>query len=213
MKKLIQITAVVVWLLIIFCFYKLDILSGDMNNIITVANANSAYKVIIFIILSTVRITAFIPSAVFMILGGMMFSPVRAFLYTAISVFLSEAVLYVASRTFIGEQLKKRLEGKYSKLYKMIDKNNVRILALGVLCPVAPSDVVCFLAASTNLGFKKFIITVLLANMPMMLLYSFLGDSFLSNSSNSMVIAAIVILIGAYCFYIWNKEQRKYKLA
>lgn len=46
-----------------------------------------------------------------------------------------------------------RIKQKYHKIYNMVKKNNVQILALGVSLLVVPSDIVCFLSVLSGIRF------------------------------------------------------------
>ncbi|MBL4930401.1 TVP38/TMEM64 family protein [Clostridium paridis] len=148
-----------------------------------------------------------------MILGGVIFNPWEGFILTLISIILSETAIYFISKIFLGSSLQCYLIKKYPKLYKLLLKSNVKILSIGILCPIAPSDIACFLASSTGLSYRNFIITIIISNMPMMLLYSFLGNSVLSSVWYSLFIILIIIIICCYSTYLWKKAQKQHQLA
>lgn len=211
MKKISKFLVIAVWATLIYIFYKLNLLNGDMDNLNKFLDSFGSYKIVLFITLSTIRVAALIPSVAFMILGGIMFNPLEAFVLTLISVILSESIIYAASKALVSSSIQSYLVNKYPKLYNLLLKNSTRILAIGILCPVAPSDVACFLASSAGLSYRKFIFTVVLANMPLMLLYSFLGGSILSPNNNTIVTGGIILIITIYSMWLWNKEQKQYK--
>lgn len=212
MKRISKFVIIGIWIAIIYILYKLNLLTGNKDKLVEVFCEFGDYKELVFVVLSSLRVVVLIPSAVFMILGGIIFNPLEGILLTLISVILSETIVYLTSKVLIGSNIQNYLVNKYPKLYELLLKNNMRILAIGILCPVAPSDVACFLAKSTGIDYKKFILTVVLSNTPMMILYGFLGDSFLSSNSNTMMILAIIIMISIYSLYLWNKEHKMQKL-
>lgn len=212
MKRISKFVIIGIWIAIIYILYKLNLLTGNKDKLVEVFCEFGDYKELVFVALSSLRVVVLIPSAVFMILGGIIFNPLEGILLTLISVILSETIVYLTSKVLIGSNIQNYLVNKYPKLYELLLKNNMRILAIGILCPVAPSDVACFLAKSTGIDYKKFILTVVLSNTPMMILYGFLGDSFLSSNSNTMMILAIIIMISIYSLYLWNKEHKMQKL-
>jgi uncharacterized membrane protein YdjX (TVP38/TMEM64 family) len=212
MKKLGKVLIIVVWVAIIYAFFKLNLLNGDMNKLSDFLKNHGEYKTLLFIALSTFRVLALIPSAVFMILGGIMFTPMQGFFLTLISVILSETIIFILSKVMLAAKVQEYLVNKYPKVYKLLLRNNTRILALGILCPLAPSDVACFLASSTGIKYGKFMVTVVIANIPMAILYSFLGDSVTSSLNNSLIIGSIVLVISCYSIYLWNREQKQYKI-
>lgn len=213
MKKTSKFLVIAIWITLIYILFKLDLLTSNMDNLNKFFNNYGGYKELIFIVISSLRIIAIIPSAVFMIIGGMMFNPMEGFALTLVSVILSETIVYKTSQILINSSLQNHIVNKYPKLYKLLLRNNIKILAIGIICPIAPSDVACFLASSTGLNYTKFILTVIIANSPMMILYSFLGNSARSFANNRIIIAAFIVIISIYSIYLWNKEQSEQRLA
>jgi uncharacterized membrane protein YdjX (TVP38/TMEM64 family) len=212
MRRISKFLVVAIWTAFIYILFRLNLLTGNINNLNQFFNSSGNYKELLFIALSSLRIVAFIPSAVFMILGGMLFNPFEGVALTLISVVLSETIVYITSKILVSSQIKKQLINKYPRLYELLLKNNKRILAIGILCPIAPSDMVCFLASSTGLSYSKFILTVIVSNTPMMILYGFLGSSVLASANNTIIIACIIVMISIYSVYLWKKEQREESL-
>lgn len=213
MKRIRKFLIVGVWAALIYALFRLNLLDRDVDNLQQFFNGCGRYKALLFILVSSLRVVAFIPSAAFMILGGMLFSPFEGILLTLISVVLSETIVYITSKVLISSNMQNYLINKFSKIYELLLRNNSKILAIGILCPIAPSDAACFLASSTGLNYKRFILTVITSNIPMIILYGFLGDSVLSSASNTILITVIIVVISIYSIYLWNKEQRTQKLA
>lgn len=213
MRRISRFLIIAVWATLIYILFRFNLLTGNMDNINQFLNSCGSYKELIFIVLASLRVAAVIPSAVFMILGGMIFNPVEGTALTFISVVLSETIVFVISKILVSSKIQDYLVKRNPKLYELLLKNNTKILTLGILCPIAPSDVACFLAGSTGLSYRKFMLTVVISNMPMMILYSFLGNSVLSSASNTVIIAVIIVIISIYSIYLWNKEQRVHRLA
>lgn len=212
MKKVSRFLTISTWAVLIYVLFRLDLLKGNIDNLTKIFDICGKYKEVLFITLSSLRIVALIPSSVFMLLGGMLFNPLEGLALTSISVIFSETIIYVTSRILVGSKIQSYLMNKYPKLSSALLRNNIKILAIGILCPIAPSDVACFLASSTSLKYKNFILTIIIANMPMMLLYNFLGSNILSSIGNTIIIVAIIILISGYSIYIWNKAENHQKL-
>lgn len=213
MKRISRFLIIAIWIALIYTIFRLNLLTGNLDNLNKFFSSCGNYKALIFIALSSLRIAALIPSAVFMILGGMIFTPTQGFAFTLISVILSGTIVYISSKILVSSGIQNYITNKYPKFYKLLLRNNTKILAIGILCPIAPSDAACFLASSTGLNYKKFILTIIAANIPMMILYSFLGDSIISSANNTIIISTIIVLISMYSIYLWNKEQRNQKLA
>jgi uncharacterized membrane protein YdjX (TVP38/TMEM64 family) len=212
MKKISKILILIIWIVLIYILFRLNLLNGDEDHLNQFFSSYAKYKGVLFVALSSFRVAALIPSVVFMILGGIMFEPMVGFTLTLVSVFFSETIIYIVSKILIGSGLENYLINKYPKLYKLLNKSNRKILAICILCPIAPSDPACFLASTTGLSYRKFIITVIIANIPMMILYSFLGNSVISLNNNIIIIAAFILIVSCYSVYLWNKEQKQQKL-
>jgi len=208
-----KLLIIAIWATLIYILFRFNLLTGNISNINQFLINCGSYKDLIFIALATLRIVALIPSAVFMILAGIIFNPVEGVALTFISVVLSETIIFIISKILVCSNIQNYLVKRYPKLYKLLLKNNTKILAIGILCPIAPSDVACFLAGSTGLSYRKFMLTVVMSNMPMMILFSFLGNNVMSSGSNTIIIAAIIALMSIYSIYLWKKEQRVQKLA
>jgi uncharacterized membrane protein YdjX (TVP38/TMEM64 family) len=213
MKSISKFLVVAIWAALIYTLYRLDLLTGNIDNLNQFFDESGSYKTLIFVALSSLRIVALIPSAVFMVLGGIIFNPFESILLTLISIIISETMVYVASKVLVSSQIQSYLINKYPKLYELLLRNNTRILSLGILCPIAPSDVACFLASSTGISYRKFMTTVVFSSMPMIILYSFLGNNVVSSANNTIIIAGIIILISLYSIYLWNRAQRQRRLA
>lgn len=130
MKRINKFLIIAVWAALIYILFRLDLLTGNMDNLNQFFNSCGSYKVLIFIALSSLRIVALIPSAVFMILGGVIFNPFEGVLLTLISVVLSETMVYLTSKILVSSSVQGLLVNKYPKLYEQLLKNNTKILAI-----------------------------------------------------------------------------------
>lgn len=208
MKKGGKFLIIAIWVSIIFLLFKLGLLTGSLYNLNQYINNFGSYKELIFVLLATLRVVAFIPSAVFMLLSGLIFNPFEGIGLNFISIVISETIVFAVSKILISSNIQKFLVKKNPRLYKLLLKNNKKILAIGIICPMAPSDVACFLASSTGLSYKRFMIIVVLSNMPMMILYSLLGISAASSAAKVIIIGAIIAIISLYSLYLWKKAEK-----
>lgn len=139
-------------------------------------------------------------------IAGMLFSPLEAFILTTISNLLSEILLFLFTKLTFGMNYQNKIIDKYPKIYNVIEKNNVQILALGVSSPVVPSDVVCFFSVLTGISFNKNVLTVFLADTPVILLYTFLGISMKYSVYVFLVTLVGIILFSYFNFKKWNNQ-------
>ena len=87
---------------------------------------------------------------------------------------------------------------------ELIESYNYKILAVGVLCPIAPTDVIVFVSSYMGINFKKFVLIFSLANIPAIYLYSYLGDSFNGSIINTIMIIVTLIITGFFSYRLWH---------
>lgn len=208
LKKFTLLLMLIVFILLICILLKLNLTN---NNLINLFSSNFKYKELIFIILASLRIILFIPGSVFFIIAEIVFNPVEAFIINLTSIILSETILYFTSKILTESKIHKFINRKYPKLHQIIMRNNIKILVLGILCPIAPSDAACFLASSTGLSYKKFIIIVTLSNAPMLALYSLIGYSAVTSGLNAIIFTVIIVLISSCSIFFWNRVNLKHE--
>uniref|UniRef100_UPI0028E4FF29 TVP38/TMEM64 family protein n=1 Tax=uncultured Clostridium sp. TaxID=59620 RepID=UPI0028E4FF29 len=177
MDKLFKIIVLIFWIAILLVFFKYKLYTDGIDKIVSFLNTYKEYSVGLFLIIASLRIFTLIPCTVFIIIGGVLFNPFEAFLLTATANLISELLLFFFAKLTFGMNYQNKIIEKHPKIYNMIKKNNVQILALGVSSPVVPSDIVCFFSVLAEITLLKYIITILLADTPVILLYTFLGIS------------------------------------
>lgn len=91
----------------------------------------------------------------------------------------------------------------------MIKENSVKILALGVSSPVVPNDIVCFFSVLTEITLIKYVLTIFIADTPIILLYTFLGVSIKYYIYVFIVMIIILILVNLINFKKWNNQISK----
>ncbi|GFZ30064.1 hypothetical protein CSC2_05900 [Clostridium zeae] len=206
MNKIFKSTIFLFWLSIIFIFFKYQLYNDGVHKITTFLNAYPRYSEVLFLVIATLRIFTFVPCTVFIIIGGMIFSPLETVILTTIANLLSEMLLFFFTKLTFGMNYQNKIIDKYPKLYNVIQKNNVQILALGVSSPVVPSDVVCFFSILTGISFYKYILTVFLADAPIILLYTFLGSSIKYSAYVFVVILVVIVIISYFNYKRWKNQ-------
>ncbi|MBC5624697.1 VTT domain-containing protein [Clostridium sp. NSJ-49] len=187
---------------IAFCLFNPIDLSIENLKMIIKGN-NIAY--LIFLGIWIIRLIAFIPGVNLMLLGGLIFSPIEALILSLLGLVLSDTLVFILGKMDLFEGIKNKIKKKYKDIYKLVEEENHKILAIGVLCPVAPTDVICYLSSYLGLGYRRFIITFIIANIPAVSLYSFLGDSFSNSIYNTVFIIITLIVTSIITIKKWNK--------
>ncbi|WP_297422307.1 VTT domain-containing protein [Clostridium sp.] len=206
MTKLFKIIALSFWLAILFIFFKYELYIDGVERIVSFLNTYKNYSALLFFIIASLRIFTLIPCTIFIIIGGILFNPLDAFILTALANLMSEVLLYFFAKLTFGMNYQNKIINKYPKIYNMIKKNNVQILALGVSSPVVPSDIICLFSVLAEITFIKYVVTIFLADTPVILLYTFLGISIKYSLYVFCVMLIFVVLINFYNLRKWNKQ-------
>ena len=146
---------------------------------------------VFFIGLWSIRLIAFIPGVTLMLLGGLIFEPNKAFVLSLLGIVISDAIVFAIAKVKILSGLRKRIENKYPEVISLLEAYNYKILGIGVLCPVAPTDAIVFLSSYMGISFSKFLLVFIGANLPALFLYSYLGQSFDGSIFNTIMIQII----------------------
>lgn len=206
MNKLFKGFAFLFWIAILVVFFKYQLYIDGAGKITRFLQAYPNYSTLSFLIIASFRIFTLIPCTAFIISAGMLFNPVKAFILVTIANLLSEIFLFLFVKATIGMGYQEKIINKYPKIYSLIQNNNVKILALGVSSPVVPSDIVCFFSTLTGMPFSKYVLTIFIADTPVILLYTFLGIS-INYSLYVFIATLIIIILMSYASYRkWNSK-------
>ncbi|MEC1420957.1 VTT domain-containing protein [Bacillus subtilis] len=170
---------------------------------------NTKYAMLLFIALWIIRLLFFIPGVTLMFLGGVCFDSVVSFILSMAGIFLSETLVYVFSRMFSSGNMIKDLERKHPELKKLLETYNYKFLALGMICPIAPTDVVCFLSAAVGLKYRVYILTVVITNIPLLIFSSFIVINFSESLAGTVLVIVSFVLISVVSIKMWNSLKQK----
>ncbi|WP_234124358.1 TVP38/TMEM64 family protein [Clostridium hydrogenum] len=202
-NKIIMI--LIFWTAVVCVLHRLGLVTTDLNKINAIIGNNPIKMRCLFVFLSTVRVVFFIPQTIFIICGSMIFGPYEGFILSVVSLAISQSIMYVVGRFFQKQLLGEEFLEKNKENLAIIKKHGYKVLALGIACPVTPSDLITVLAASIKLNYKKCILVTVMADAPMIFLYGFLGNG-LQNTFIFKVFAVLAIaFVSYYTFYIWNR--------
>ncbi|MEC3841814.1 TVP38/TMEM64 family protein [Bacillus amyloliquefaciens] len=189
---------------------ELNVLSFDMNDVTDFISGHAEYAMLLFLALWVVRLLFFIPGMTLMFLGGICFDPVVSILLSMAGLFISETLVYLFSRKFASEKTTQLLEDKYPDLKVLLEVYNYKFLGVGMLCPAAPTDVICFLSAAVGLKYSAYMLTVLIANIPIIILSSFVVINFSESFAGIALIIVSFILITILTVRIWNRMKQNF---
>ena len=144
-----------------------------------------------------------------MILGGVIFEPDKAFILSLVGIVLSDTLVFSLARSRMLSGLRNKISLKYPEIISMIESYSYKILGVGVLCPVAPTDVIVFLSSYIGMKFSRFLIIFITANIPALYLYSYLGESFQGSSMNTVFIVVTLAISAVLSIRLWNDLRRR----
>ncbi|MEX2058792.1 VTT domain-containing protein [Bacillus halotolerans] len=197
------------WLLAIYILKEYHFLSLEMSDLQEFISTNTKYAMMLFIALWIIRLLFFIPGVTLMFLGGICFDPIVSFILSMVGIFLSETLVYLFSRIFSSGKMMKDLEHKHPELKKLLEAYNYKFLALGMICPIAPTDVVCFLSAAVGLKYSVYILTVVITNIPLLIFSSFIVINFSESLVGTVLVIVSFVLISVVTIKMWNSLKQK----
>jgi len=210
LKKKIFIIAL--WIVALYILKQFHLLSLDISVLKEFISENTKYAMLLFIALWIVRLFMLIPGATLMFLGGICFHPLLGFILSMIGMVLSETIVYIFSRGCSSTRINQYLESKHPQLKTLLETYTYKFLVLGIICPIAPSDVICFLAAAVRLKYSTYILTIIFANIPLMILYSIIGISLRESLVGIILVIISFVLIAMISIKVWSKVKQMQKI-
>lgn len=198
-----------IWAGLFIFLYKNGLITTDSAKIRALLGNNYLQIMGMFVLISVTRVLFFIPGVAFMVLGGLCFGPGIGFLLSMLSIIISETVIFIIGRYFAGTRLKYYLDNKHRDLVLLTDKYGYEFMSLGIICPVAPTDVVCLIASLLEFDYKRYILTVIIANAPMMMVYSYLGNRSTELADQNVILFTVIGVVLVYTMSIWFKIKSK----
>lgn len=208
-KKILCSISIVVTMILLFSVFKDGIsIESNINNLRDGIELG-IIKPSVFVALWIVRLVAAIPGVTLTILGGLIYSPAEAVILSLMGLVLSDSLVFLVGKSGLFKGFRKKLTQKHGDVMKLIEEYNYKFLALGVLCPVAPTDAICYLSAYLGINYFKYIATFIVSNLPAVFLYSYIGESFQNSIWNTLFIVLTILATGLMSVKMWNKLKAK----
>jgi uncharacterized membrane protein YdjX (TVP38/TMEM64 family) len=204
-----KLVIVAIWILFVYILKQTHLLSISLDSLKEFIAGNTKYAMLIFVSLWIARLFAFIPGVPLMILGGICFDPLLGFTLSMVGMLISETLVFVLSKTLSNKKLNQFLEHKNPQLKALLEKYNYKFLALGIICPIAPTDAICFLSASVGIHYRTYILTIMISNIPVVMLYNFLEITISESLLGVSLIIISVAIIGVISIKIWNNLKQE----
>ena len=207
MKK--KFAMIAIWILLIVLLKHFDLLSLNMSTVKELISEHKNYAYLLFIGLWIFRLFFIIPGTTLMILGGVCFGPFEASLLSTIGLVISETFVYLFSRSFVGNKVKNHFQNRHPELNNLLETYNYKFLALGIICPIAPTDIICFLSASIGIKYSTYMLTIIIANTPLRMLYSFIGISLSESTFGLVFVIVSLVFVFAASIKVWKDLKQK----
>ncbi|MDF2884093.1 MAG: hypothetical protein K0R54_4659 [Clostridiaceae bacterium] len=195
------------WVALIVILKKNNIITMDVYTTKKYLNHYENFSEAIFIGLWSVRLLAFIPGFVFMVLGGIYFGPIKGFLLSMIGITLSQSLIYVVSKKLSSPKNKETIIKQYPNVIPLFQRYKYKFLIIGIVCPIAPTDIICYLSTCMGISYRKYIATIVFINAPLVFIYSYVGKGFSNSLYTISIIGIALIFTGAFSIKVWEKMK------
>lgn len=131
---------------------------------------------IVFVLLQIIQvIVPIVPGAISCVAGILIFGNMMGFVYNYIGICIGSIIVFFLSRRYGGYFVIKAIgQKKYDKFIKYIDDDNKfsTVFSYAIFFPVAPDDILCYIAGLSKMKLKKFVTIILLGKPASIAIYS-----------------------------------------
>lgn len=184
----------------------------NVETILMLIEEKENYSTLVYILIFIIKpFLILVPSNVLVIIGGILFGPVKGFLLNMLGFFISGTISFYISR-LLGRDFVEGIVGKrFIKLDRNLEERGFKILFLLRLPPVLPYDALSYACGLTKIKYRDFIAASLLGVVPETICYSIMGKSFSNPLSPSFIIPIGIIIIATLfsrkLFRVGNKTN------
>lgn len=153
-------------------------------------------------------VVIFIPAEFIQISSGLSYPFYIALLLCDLGVCLGASIIYVLVRTFkfnneTYNKTKKKIDALSNDKKSKKTKNTILLLYFLFLMPLIPFGAICYYGSSTEIGYKKYILTVATGVIPSILTSNLMGaaaKAFIMNSLPLPVLVLIIVVLAIVLF-------------
>ncbi len=192
-KTFIGIIYLLIILITIIFFIKFDLKNflnpiyffKNLNEFSSIINQNIGIVIVLFSLLFIIWIFCLGIITPFVIFAGLTFDPVVAYLITIFSITVGSTILYLFSKLYFYDLVKKYFEKKYLKYLNKISKNKLFYYFLLRLIPGIPFPIKNVLPVIINLKTKIFVLATILGETPALVVNILIFNQVSSQLKNS----------------------------
>ena len=184
---------------------------NSIEKIRSIVEQGGVFSCVIFVFLQILQTTVLqIPSIIVTLAGCVIFGKWLAFILSFIAIMLGSIIMFYIGRKGGKKFLKFMIgEEKSAKLVERVS-NCKYLFVLMMLFPLFPDDILCLVAGLTNMSFKFFVITNIIARFFGVGCTIFLGTgSVIPFYSWGLLVWGVILIGVAYLFYLSIRYQDK----
>lgn len=137
-----------------------------------------------------------IPTNLLALVGGGLFGPVKAIIFTSIGFFISGTTAFFLARLLGRDFVAGILKNRFNKFENIMSESGFKYLFILRLPPIIPYDPLSYICGLTNMKYKDFILASVIGVLPETICYSIIGTSFKSPLSPQFIIPVTILVIG-----------------
>jgi uncharacterized membrane protein YdjX (TVP38/TMEM64 family) len=154
---------------------------------------------VVFLIISIIWISLMGIATIIFVIAGIIFNPLLGSIIAIIALVSGSLILFFLSKKIINKKLKEKILKKENKYIKFLNKNSFWLVVIFRLIPGLPLPLKNILPSFTNISYKNFLFTSIIADIPNVTLNVLMYNSIFrlveNKISNTQTLFTIVIIL------------------
>jgi uncharacterized membrane protein YdjX (TVP38/TMEM64 family)/rhodanese-related sulfurtransferase len=130
-----------------------------------------------YVIIFALATVAFVPGAIFALIGGALFGPVWGSLWNVLGATLGATVAFLVARYIVGDLVGHKAGGLLKRLIDGVDAEGWRFVAFVRLVPLFPFNLSNYVLGLTRIPLHHYVIATLVCMVPGAVAYTWLGHA------------------------------------
>lgn len=177
--------ALFLWWILFICFWCFYFLHPDFfkkENLALFFQDFWSYIIVVYLLVSIFRSFFLVPSTVLIFAWALFLEPVTLFILVMTWIVASSSLVFFFSEYLdLDTEIQKKFgKKKVQDIEHKINKYGYFIVAWWSFFPFVPTDVICYIAGTTNMKYWKFLAWLLTWEIPLVILYIALSYWFLT---------------------------------
>lgn len=156
-----------------------------------------------YLLLFSIRSFLFLPTTILILLAGVIFPPLSAFLLAITGSTLSLSVVYLLAQFFGKEFIQSHENEWFQRLDETLSKRGFFATLVLTLLPVLPADSIAIVAGVSRISFLDFFLGILIGSAPGTVPLVLLGNSFTHIASLGIAILSFLFTL-MVTFWAWK---------